>query len=359
LSLQSSDENQFNFSIPSYRFDISIEADLIEELARVYGYDHLPVTQPLVRMNLSPRAEGSVTPERLRERLVTLGYQQVITYSFVEPSVLAMLQPDIEPVALQNPISADMAVMRTSLWAGLIQTLRYNVNRQQTRVRLFETGQIFLPLSHKINQPEMLGGLVYGSRMPAEWAHSAESVDYYDVKGDLEVLLALSGGAEQFTFEAQTHPALQGGQSACIFKSGRAVGWIGALSPALQRTLDLNDKVYLFEIELAAVLTARTPSFKALSKFPEVSRDIALLLDKNIPAQSIRAELSELAGEYLTSLRIFDVYQGDAIGSEKKSMALGLTWQHPSRTLADDDINSIIDRCVKGLEVKFNAKLRS
>jgi phenylalanyl-tRNA synthetase beta chain len=359
LSLQSSDETQLSFSIPSYRFDISIEADLIEELARVYGYDHLPVTQPLVRMNLSPRAEGSVTPERLRERLVTLGYQQVITYSFVEPSVLAMLQPDIDPVTLQNPISADMAVMRTSLWSGLMQTLRYNVNRQQTRVRLFETGQVFLPSNDKINQPEMLGGLVYGSRMPAEWAHTGESADFYDVKGDLEVLLALSGDTQQFTFEAQTHPALQSGQSARIFKSGRAVGWLGALSPALQRTLDLSDKVYLFEIELAAVLTARTPSFKALSKFPEVSRDIALLLDKHVPAQSIRAELNELAGEYLTSLRIFDVYQGDAIGFEKKSMALGLTWQHPSRTLGDDDINSIIERCVKGLEVKFNAKLRN
>lgn len=359
LLLQSSDETQLDFLIPSHRFDISIEADLIEELARVYGYEHLPVTQPLVRMNLSPQAEGIVTPERLRERLVTLGYQQVITYSFVEQSVLALLQPDIKPVALQNPISADMAVMRTSLWAGLIHTLRYNVNRQQTRVRLFETGQIFLPSDNLINQPEMLGGLIYGSRMPAEWAHTGDFADFYDVKGDLEVLLALSGDPHQFTFEAMPHPALQSGQSAQIFKSGRAVGWIGALSPAIQRALYLSDKVYLFEIELASVLTARTPSFKALSKFPEVSRDIALLLDKQIPAQTIRAALSELAGEYLTSLRIFDVYQGDAIGSEKKSMALGLTWQHPSRTLGEDDINSIIDRCVKGLEVKFNAKLRN
>ena len=359
LKLESTSKSTLQFSVPSYRFDISIEADLIEELARVYGYDHLPVTKPLVRMSLTSRAEGTVTPERLRERLVTLGYQQVITYSFVEPALLEMLQPSIKPVALQNPISAEMAVMRTSLWAGLIHTLQHNVNRQQSRVRLFETGQIFLPNQDQIDQPDMLGGLIYGSRMPAEWAQSGDASDFFDAKGDLEVLLSLSSEPDSFTFQAQTHPALHTGQSARIFKSGRAIGWIGALSPALQRTLDLSEKVFLFEIELAAVLTARTPAFKALSKFPEVSRDLALILDKDIPAQSIRAELSELAGEFLTSLRIFDVYQGDAIGFDKKSMALGLTWQHPSRTLGDDDINSIIERCVKGLEVKFNAKLRN
>ncbi len=359
LILQSSTETSLEFLIPSYRFDISIEADLIEELARVYGYDQLPVTKPLVRMNLSPSPEGSVSPERLRERLVTLGYQQVITYSFVEPSLMAMLRPDLLPVPLQNPISAEMAVMRTSLWAGLIQTLRYNVNRQQARVRLFETGQIFLPSGNLINQPDMLGGLIYGSRLPADWSQGRDSADFYDAKGDLETILSISGEHDKFTFEAQKHPALHNGQCARILKSGLPVGWIGALSPALQRALDLNDKTFLFEIELAAVLSARKPAFKALSRFPEVSRDLAVLVDRHIPAQAIRGELQALAGEHLTSLRIFDVYQGDAIGSEKKSMALGLTWQHPSRTLGDDDINSIIERCVKGLEVKFNAKLRN
>jgi phenylalanyl-tRNA synthetase beta chain len=359
MILQSSTETSLVFLIPSYRFDISIEADLIEELARVYGYDHLPVTKPLVRMNLSPSPESSVSPERLRERLVTLGYQQVITYSFVEPSLMTMLRPDLQPVPLQNPISAEMAVMRTSLWAGLIQTLLYNVNRQKTRVRLFETGQIFLPSGNLINQPDMLGGLIYGSRLPADWSQGRDTADFYDAKGDLETILSLSGEHDKFTFEAQKHPALHNGQCARILKSGLPVGWIGALSPVLQRALDLNDKTFLLEIELAAVLSARKPAFKALSRFPEVSRDLAVLVDRHIPAQAIRSELQALAGEHLTSLRIFDVYQGDAIGSEKKSMALGLTWQHPSRTLGDDDINSIIERCVKGLEVKFNAKLRN
>lgn len=359
LTLQSSTETSLEFLVPSYRFDISIEADLIEELARVYGFDQLPITKPLVRMNLSPSPEGSLSPERLCERLVTLGYQQVITYSFVELSLMEMLKPDLQPVPLQNPISAEMAVMRTSLWAGLIQTLRYNVNRQQARVRLFETGQIFLPSGNLINQPDMLGALIYGNRFPADWSQGRDSADFYDAKGDLETILSLSGEYDKFTFEAQKHPALHNGQCARILKSGLPVGWIGALSPALQRALDLNDTTFLFEIELAAVLSARKPSFKALSRFPEVSRDLAVLVDRHIPAQAIRSELQALAGEHLTSLRIFDVYQGDAISSEKKSMALGLTWQHPSRTLGDDDINYIIERCVKGLEVKFNAKLRN
>lgn len=348
-----------SFSVPSFRFDITIEADLIEELARIYGYDHLPVTRPTVSMKLTPRPEGQVTPDRVRERLVTLGYQQVITYSFVEPSLLQLLNPEPAPVALQNPISADMSVMRTSLWAGLIQTLKYNVNRQQARVRLFETGQVFLPLAQGIHQPERLAGLIYGSRMPAAWSQQKQASDFFDLKGDLESILDITGAADEFSFEKAEHPALHAGQSARILRNGQAVGWIGCLAPRIQRELDLAEKTYVFEIELTAVLTAEIPAFKPLSRFPEVSRDLALVLDRDIPAQAVRQELQSLAGEFLTSLRIFDVYQGDAIGSGKKSMALGLTWQHPSRTLDDEDINAIIERCVKGLEVKFNAKLRN
>ena len=359
LYLEKQSENSLSFRVPSHRFDIAIEADLIEELARVHGYDHLPVTKPLVRMKLTAQPETVTSAQRLRERLVTLGYQQVITYSFVEPTLLRKLQPELMSVSLQNPISADMAVMRTSLWPGLVQTLKHNVNRQQNRVRLFETGQVFLPADGLIAQPEMLAGLIYGSRSPEEWSQNRDSVDYYDIKGDLESLLSLTACLDDFQFEAAPHPALHPGQSARIVRNGKSVGWIGALAPRLQRELDLSDKVYLFELELSAVQVARVPSFKPLSRFPEVSRDLALVLDRNVTAQQIRHELTILAGEYLNSLRIFDVYQDDAIGSDKKSIALGLTWQHPSRTLGDDDINEIIERCVKGLEVKFNAKLRN
>ena len=359
IKLVAGDNESLTFDVPSFRFDITIEADLIEELARIYGYDRLPVTQPAVSMRLTPKPEGQAAPDRLRERLVTLGYQQVITYSFVEPGLLELLNPGPTPVALQNPISADMAVMRTSLWAGLIQTLKHNVNRQQSRVRLFETGQVFLPVANGIHQPEMLAGLIYGSRLPAAWSQSKQAADFFDLKGDLESILDITGVADEFTFEKDEHPALHIGQSARILRNGQAVGWIGCLTPRIQRELDLVEKTYVFEIELDAVLKAAVPAFKPLSRFPEVSRDLALVLESDIPAQLVRRELQSLAGEFLTSLRIFDVYQGDAIGAGKKSMALGLTWQHPSRTLDDEDVNAIIERCVKGLEVKFNAKLRN
>lgn len=356
-------EDEMRFAVPSFRFDISIEADLIEELARIHGYDNLPVTRPAVRMQLPDQPESAVGLSRLRERLVTLGYQQVISYSFVEPGLMAAIQASPPPVPLLNPISADMSVMRTSLWPGLISTLRHNVNRQQSRVRLFETGQVFLRREgdHEltIRQPEMLAGLVYGSRLPTEWSQGREPADFFDLKGDLEVLLGLTGRAESFTFEPAEHQALQNGQCARLVVNGRHVGLLGALDPRLQRELDISHRVLVFEIELSALLTAKVPDFKPLSRFPEVSRDLAVVLDQQVSAQALRQLLQAEAGEFLVGLRIFDVFQGDALGKNKKSVALGLTWQHPSRTLGDDDINVIIERCVKGLEDKFNAKLRN
>lgn len=362
LILEKNDD-EMRFAVPSYRFDISIEADLIEELARVHGYDNLPVTRPAVRMQLPEQPESAIGISRLRERLVTLGYQQIISYSFVEPGLMAAIQASPPPVPLLNPISADMSVMRTSLWPGLISTLRHNVNRQQSRVRLFETGQVFLRREgdheQTIRQPEMLAGLVYGTRQPTEWSQGRDSVDFYDVKGDLEILLGLTGRSEAFTFERAEHQALHPGQCARIVLNGRHVGLIGALDPRLQRELDLSHRVVVFEIELDALLTAKVPKFNPLSRFPEVSRDLAVVLDQQVSAQALRELLQAEAGEYLVGLRIFDVFQGDALGINKKSVALGLTWQHPSRTLGDDDINVIIERCVKGLEDKFNAKLRN
>jgi phenylalanyl-tRNA synthetase beta chain len=361
LNLESRSKDALLFNIPSFRFDLNIEVDLIEELARVHGYERLPVTRPAVRMQLPEQPESVVGIARLRERLVTLGYQQVITYSFVEPGLMTAVQPVPDPVALKNPISADMSVMRTSLWPGLLSVLKHNVNRQQTRVRLFETGQVFLRQSHGvINQPERLAGLIYGARMPKEWSQGTEKADFYDIKGDLETILSLTGKrAFGFSFERVTHPALHSGQSASVMLAGRAIGLVGTISPRLQRELDLADRVLLFEIDLSEILTAEVPAFKGVSRFPEVSRDLAFVIDQQVSAGAIRTLLQELAGEFLINLRIFDVYQGDAVGKNKKSVALGLTWQHPSRTLGDDDISVIIERCVKGLEDNFKAKLRN
>ena len=362
IELVAQSDDTMRFSVPSFRFDISIEVDLIEELARVHGYDKLPVTRPAVRMQLPEQPESVVSITRLRERLVTLGYQQVITYSFVEPGLMAAVQASPPPVPLQNPISADMSVMRTSLWPGLISTLKQNVNRQQSRVRLFETGQVFLRREgdheQTIRQPEMLAGLVYGTREPMEWSQGRQFVDFFDIKGDLETLMGLTGHADTFSFANAEHQALHAGQCARIVLNGRHVGLIGALAPRLQRELDFSQRVFVFEIELDALLAAKVPEFSPLSRFPEVSRDLAIVIEQQVSAQALREVLRAEAGEYLVGLRIFDVFQGDALGKNEKSVALGLTWQHPSRTLGDDDINVIIERCVKGLEDKFNAKLR-
>ena len=359
VTLVSRSESELIFDIPSFRFDLSIEADLIEEVARVYGYERLPVTRPGMRMRIPEASETQVPLTRLRERLVAAGYQQVITYSFVEPGLQQMIQPEPTPVALQNPISADMSVMRISLWPGLLTTLQRNVNRQQHRVRLFETGQVFLNDGQAINQPEHIAGLMYGSRFPKDWSHAREPLDFYDLKGDVETLLSAGGVLSRCRFEPGKHPALHAGQCAQITLDGEPVGYMGTLDPRLQRQLDLNDKVFLFELKLSAISIAAIPAFEPLSRYPEVGRDLALVVDRQLAVGEIETCLRELAGEFLTELRIFDVYQGDKIENDKKSVAIGLTWQHPSRTLDESDINAIIDRCVKGLQDKFNASLRN
>lgn len=344
---------------PSYRFDMALDVDLIEEIARVYGYNRLPKTRTLNRSGLGTCTETRVEGSRFKERLVALGYQEVITYSFVEPGLQELINPGVEATALQNPISADMSVMRTSLWPGLISTLRYNANRQQERVRLFEAGQVFVRENGALTQPSRLGGLAYGSLSPQLWNNTKKAVDFFDIKGDIESLLDLGRDSLAFCFVRAEHAALHPGQSAALMLEGQQIGLVGALNPVLQRKLDINNRVYLFEINLESLQKAQIPAIRELSRFPEVSRDLAFVIDESVSAAQIQDLVRECAGEYLVNLRIFDVYQGDAVEKSKKSIALGLTLQHPSRTLGDEDINAIIDSCVNELQKQFNAKLRN
>lgn len=346
-------------SVPSYRFDISIEADLIEELARVYGYNNLPQTGGLGNQSLRAKPESHIELGQIRQQLVALGYQEVVTYSFIEPGLADSLFPQQPGVLLQNPISADMAVMRSSILPGLISTLQYNENRQQERIRLFETGLVFEQKGDDIEQKAMISGLISGSKMPINWSNNKDLSDFYDVKGDVEILLALGLESERYNFAAADYACFHSGQCARVEKDGVAVGHLGALHPAIRRKLGLSGNCYLFELALEPLQQRRLPAAAALSKFPEVSRDLAFLVDENHSSASILANVRENAGEYLTGLRIFDVYQGDAVAKEKKSIALGLTWQHPSRTLSEDDVNAIIRNCVNGLQDKFNANLRN
>lgn len=358
LSLQNSDGEGWTFTVPSYRFDISIEADLLEELARVYGYNNLPVTSMAVPMIIESDDEASIELNDLRNALVYRGYQEAITYSFIEPKLHQIFDKKHEAVALDNPISADMSVMRTTLLPGLVKTLQHNQNRQQTRVRVFETGQRFIPQESGLQQDMVLAGLVYGDLNPESWSSKTGKVDFFDVKADVEALLAVGGNPENYQFEAAEHPVLHPGQSAAIKCNGSIIGYLGALHPSLYKALGVQGPVYLFEIELDPIQQGGLPAFTELSKFPESRRDIAVLVDESVAVADLLNCVSSKAGEWLTDATLFDVYQGEGIENGKKSLAIGLTWQHPSRTLNDDEINAVFADVVAAMESTFSAVLR-
>jgi phenylalanyl-tRNA synthetase beta chain len=344
---------------PSWRFDIAIEVDLIEELARIYGYDRLPVRSIRADLPLAARPERQLGLPALRRVLTARGYQEAITYSFVDPKLQALLAPKQPVVELRNPISADMSVMRTTLWAGLLTTLGHNLNRQQQRARLFETGLRFLPAAEGLpRQEKMLALVATGRRFPESWTGGAEQVDFYDLKGDLEAALALARVGD-VTYGAGTHPALHPGQSADLQRDGRTIGHMGALHPEVQRQLGIDQSVFLLELALGEIFEGELPAFSELSRFPEVRRDLALLVDRSVPAEAVLSVAREAAGEHLRNLRLFDVYQGKGIDPQRKSLALGLTFQHSSRTLTEDEVNTTVDAVVGVLEERLAATLRN
>jgi phenylalanyl-tRNA synthetase beta chain len=358
LTVAAAGEGQWQVTVPSHRFDISIEVDLIEELGRLYGYNRLPVRYPQARLAPQAKAEAAVDLPVLRRLLVARGYQEAITYSFIDPKLFELFAPGVAPLMLANPISADMAAMRSSLWPGLIKALQHNLNRQQSRVRLFESGLRFVGQLEELQQEPMLAGVVCGGRLPEAWAHGRETVDFYDVKADVEALLASAGAAGSFSFVPAEHSALHPGQTARIERDGKLVGYIGAIHPELAKALDLDQTVFMFELLLSEITRGQMPKFQELSKFPEVRRDLALLVDRDVPAQSLLNTIRETAGEWMTDLKLFDVYVGKGIDPDRKSIAVGLTWQHPSRTLNDDEVSTTTQNILTSLEQRFNATLR-
>jgi phenylalanyl-tRNA synthetase beta chain len=359
LGVTSEGNGQWQIDVPSHRFDISLEVDLIEELGRLYGYNRLPVRYPQARLAPQTRAEARADLSAIRRLLVARGYQEAITYSFIDPKLFELFSPGVKPLQLANPISADMSAMRNSLWPGLIKAVQHNLNRQQTRIRLFESGLRFVGQLEGLKQEPMLAGVVTGSRLLEGWANGKDPVDFYDAKADVEALLGLGGAACAFSFVPGEHPALHPGQTARIEREGRLVGYVGALHPELAKTLDITQPTFLFELLLAEVEEGRMPKFSELSRFPEVRRDLALLVDRAAPAEAILECMREGAGEHLTDLRLFDVYIGKGIDPQRKSLAIGLTWQHSSRTLNDDEVNAITTSILTSLEQRFNATLRN
>ncbi|AEJ12602.1 MULTISPECIES: phenylalanine--tRNA ligase subunit beta [Pseudomonas] len=351
-------EGQWTVNVPSHRFDISLEVDLIEELARLYGYNNLPVRYPQARLAPQGKPETRGDLPTLRRLLVARGYQEAITYSFIDPKLFELFSPGVEPLLLANPISSDMAAMRASLWPGLVKALQHNLNRQQDRVRLFESGLRFVGQLGDLKQQPMIAGVVTGSRLPEGWANGRDGVDFFDVKADVEALLGYSGALSDFTFSAGKHPALHPGQTAAIERDGKLVGYLGAIHPELAKALDLDRPVFLFELVLGDVVEGRLPKFSELSKFPETRRDLALIAGRDVASSSVLEVIRDNAGEWLTDLRLFDVYQGKGIDPDRKSLAVGLTWQHPSRTLNDDEVNAALQNILTSLEQRLNTTLR-
>ncbi len=359
MRLESGQAGEWQVSVPSYRFDVSLEEDLLEELARIYGYNRLPVRVTRATLALTPNVEARSALGDMRRLLVARGYQEAITYSFVEPALQEVFDKEHQAVTLANPISADMAVMRTTLWPGLIKALQHNQNRQQSRVRLFESGLRFVPGAEGLVQDRVIGGVICGSRQPEGWSVRKESVDFFDIKADVEALLAMGGALEQFSFSAGSHVALHPGQSARIERDGALVGYVGALHPNLLSQLGLVGPVFMFELALDLVEDGLLPAFAPLSKFPETRRDLAVVLDESVPVAEVRKAVQAHAGEWLKDVTLFDVYQGEGIENGKKSLALGLTWQHPSRTLNDEEVNAVFEAVAASLQTSFAAALRS
>ena len=324
---------------PSYRFDINIEADLIEELARVYGYDNLPTQKPHFSFELAPQAEA-VSEQKIKELLVGMGYQEAITFSFVDPKLQKILAPEQATLSLANPLSSELSTMRTTLWAGLLNAVAYNQNRQQNRVRLFEVGSRFIPQADgSLQQEVMLAGVATGDVLAEGWANKAAAIDFFDVKGNVESILALTGTSDTVRFKKAQHPALHSGQTASLVNvEGQVLGHIGKLHPQVQQSLDVQGAVYVFELLLAPLLDAKLPKFSELSRFPSLRRDIAVVLDASIECADVLKTARSAGSELLQSVWLFDVYQGAGIAEGKRSLAIGTQWQHQDRTLQDDEV---------------------
>jgi phenylalanyl-tRNA synthetase beta chain len=354
--LERGDDDVWTINVPSHRFDMEREVDLIEEVCRVRGYHRIPVRMPLTRLELG-RLPLETTPRGALKRLLAgLGYQEAITYSFIDPTFADLLDPGATAIVLTNPMSQDMSVMRTTLFPGLLKTLIANASRQQTRMRLFELGRCF-PTRGELTQPVMLGGLLWGSRLPENWANGNEMVDFFDLKGDVERVLELSGYAS-VEYRSAEDPVLHPGQSATVWDSGIQLGRIGRLHPELEHRLDVKGPVYLFEFDAQYVLARRHPGHRPISRYPSVRRDVSLILDADIPASHVRASVERALGSALGDFRLFDVYHGEGIDSHKKSIAVGLTLQNQSRTLTDTDINALMDAAVSALETDLGARRR-
>ncbi|MBT9318892.1 phenylalanine--tRNA ligase subunit beta [Actinobacillus pleuropneumoniae] len=346
---------------PSWRFDIEIEEDLIEEVARIYGYNSIPNNSPLAHLTMKGTPEKLLEVNRIRTALVDSDYQEVVTYSFVDPKKQALLHPNQEALILPNPISSEMSAMRLSLLTGLLDTIAYNQSRQQTRVRIFEGGLRFIPdaaAESGIRQELVFGAAIVGDKRPVHWESKGEAVDFFDLKGDMERVLSLTSARHDLKFVAKQFPALHPGQSAAIMLDGKEIGFIGSVHPSIVQKLGIKGKPVVFEILGDAIANRPVPAAKEISKFPANNRDIAVVVDENVPAGDVLDACRHAGGVKLVAVNLFDVYRGANLAAGKKSLAIGLTVQDTEKTLEEEEISTVIQAVLAELAQRFQAYLR-
>ena len=354
-------EEGWQVTPPAYRFDIGIEADLIEEVARIVGFEQIPEIDASTPQRFKPVPAEHPAEAAVLEALAARGYTEAITYAFVDPDLQRQLVPDRASLALSNPIASDLSVMRVSLWPGLLRAALENMHRHADRIRLFEHGTRFEVAGDSTQEIDTLAGVAFGARLPEQWGAAKElraPVDFFDVKGDLAALLAATGDASSFTFLAASLPALHPGRTARVLRRTQPVGWIGELHPNLVRSLDFTYAPVLFELDVEAALAVRRISYQEISRFPQIRRDLAVVIDEAVTLSTLSERVTLAASRLLQDLRVFDVYRGPGLEPGRKSVALGLIFQDISRTLTDDDVDRLMASVVADLRENLNARIR-
>jgi phenylalanyl-tRNA synthetase beta chain len=349
-------KGDWTVTAPSARMDIAREEDLIEEIARIYGYDHIPEAAPSGKLSAGSTASHDVPLEQLQASLCAAGYQEVINYSFVDRRHLEAVHQAEYVLPLANPLSAEMDVMRTTLLPGLLLALNHNARRQQDRVRLYETGLAYLQ-NGSLREIPRIGAVAMGSAWPEQWSAPARALDFFDIKGEVERLLSFAGN-EQAVFTPAEHAWIQPGASARVALGGQVIGWCGAVHPAVLRALDVEGPVFAFELDLEPLQKREVPFVKPISRFPSIRRDLAIWVPEQVAYQDIRTEVEAAAGALLQKLVVFDVYQDVELKKGYKSVAIGLILQHVSSNLTGEAVDLLIARVVAALEQALGAYLR-
>jgi phenylalanyl-tRNA synthetase beta chain len=343
---------------PSHRFDITIEQDLIEEIGRIYGYDEIPKRDARMPQRPQPVTEQAVTRERLRLALVDRGYQEAITYGFVDARLQRLLFPARETLPVANPISAELGEMRVSLWPGLVEALRFNLRRQQERVRLFEVGTRFEVEHGNLTECQSIAGLVAGPALPEQWGADKRAADFYDLKSDVEALFALTGRSDAISYVAARHDCLHPGRGAAVMDGATRLGWLGQLHPEIARKLELRDAPWVFELAIDPSFHVEVPVFREISRFPRIRRDLAVVVDEPVTLDDLRRSVNLAAKGLLRELHVFDVYRGKGVEPGRKSIALGLILQETSRTLTDGEADAVIAAVIERVQGDWKAGIR-